>query len=68
MSFIYDVRKKSLNFGTLHQPRPLYPQIPNFILNTPHSWTSLTSIQNSSIQGSFEIFLENVNNDINMMT
>ena len=68
MSFIYDVRKKSLNFGTLHQFLALYPQASIFLLNTPQSWTSLTGIHYSSIQGNFEIFLENIKNEINIMT
>ena len=66
MPFIYNDRKK-YKFRYPHQP-PLYPQTSNFILNIPHSWTSLTGIPSSYIQGNFEIFLENFNSEINIMT
>ena len=40
-SFIYDVHKKSLNFGA---PSPTYPQTSYFGLNSAHSWTFLIGI------------------------
>ena len=43
-SFIYDVSKKSLNFGP-SLPLTLYTQTSNFVLSTSHSSTSLIGIQ-----------------------
>ena len=46
---------------------PLYSQTYNFGLSTPHSWTSLIGIQNSPTLDNFGIYLENLNNEINMV-
>ena len=46
-------------------PFPLYPQSSNFDLSRPHSWTSLTGIQNPRY---FRNFLQNFNNKINIVT
>ena len=59
--------QKSVNVGP-PPPVPLYPQTPNFALSTLPSRTSLTSTQDPSIQGYFEIFFENFNSEINIMT
>ena len=64
--------KKVYIIDTPPHPHPphllLYPQRSYFGLSTPSSWTSLIGIQNPTTQSNFGIFLENFNNEVNIVT